>query len=57
MRTHSLDERRRDLENSPFMAANVVMLKCLRNIYVNDLLNGVDMKGFIDDLNAQAQER
>lgn len=31
----------------------MVMLKYLRNIYVNGLINGVDIKGFVDDLNAQ----
>ncbi|KAG1892473.1 hypothetical protein F4604DRAFT_1913193 [Suillus subluteus] len=65
MRTHSLGERRRDLEQSPFMTAvavamlwiPIIVLKRLRKIYVDGLVNGVDMKGFIDDFSTQAKSQ
>ncbi|KAG1850561.1 hypothetical protein C8R48DRAFT_778213 [Suillus tomentosus] len=63
MRTHSLGERRRDLKNSSFMTSAtiamlwipVVVLKRLKNIYVDGLVNGVDMRRFVDDFNAQTK--
>jgi hypothetical protein len=65
MRTHSLGERYRDLEKSPFMASVAiamlwipfVMLRRLRNIYVDGLVNEVDMRRFIDNFNAQSKSQ
>ncbi|KAG1906186.1 uncharacterized protein F5891DRAFT_1182404 [Suillus fuscotomentosus] len=65
MRTHSLGERHRDLENSPFINAVAVamlwipmmVLRRLRKIYVDGLVNGVDMNAFLDDFNAQAKSQ
>ncbi|KAG1751526.1 uncharacterized protein EDB91DRAFT_1078293 [Suillus paluster] len=63
IRMHSLAKKRRDLEDSPFMAgAAVVMLwiplmvlRCLKKIYVDGLVNGVDIRSFTDDFSAQAK--
>ncbi|KAG2108984.1 uncharacterized protein F5147DRAFT_652562 [Suillus discolor] len=63
MRTHSLGERRRDLEHSPLMTGiavtmfwiPIMVLKCLRSIYIDGLVNGVDIKGFTDDFSVQAK--
>jgi len=60
---HSLGERHGDLEKSRLMAAvsaamlwvPMVTLKRLREIYVDGLVNGVDMKEFVDDLSAQSK--
>ncbi|KAG1732429.1 uncharacterized protein EDB91DRAFT_1084758 [Suillus paluster] len=60
---HSLAEKRRDLEDSPFMAgATVIMLwiplmvlRHLKKIYVDGLVNGVDIRSFTDDFSAQAK--
>ncbi|KAG1806684.1 uncharacterized protein HD556DRAFT_1303093 [Suillus plorans] len=65
MRTHSLGERRRDLDKSPFMASvtvamlwiPIMVLERLRKIYVDDLVNGMDMRGFIDNFSAQAKSQ
>ena len=65
MRTHSLGERHRDLENSPFInAVAVVMLwipmmvlRRLRKIHVDGLVNGVDMNAFLDDFISQAKSQ
>ncbi|KAG2141984.1 hypothetical protein DEU56DRAFT_911318 [Suillus clintonianus] len=65
MRTHSLGERRRDLEKSPFITAvavamlwiPIMVLRRLQKIYVDGLVNGVDMKAFIDDFSAQAKSQ
>ncbi|KAG1817876.1 hypothetical protein EV424DRAFT_1540227 [Suillus variegatus] len=63
MRTHSLTKRRNNLVNSPFMAsAEIVMLwtpivalKQLRDIYVDGIVNGIDIRGFTEDFNAQSK--
>ncbi|KAG1880676.1 hypothetical protein C8R48DRAFT_668090 [Suillus tomentosus] len=63
MRTHSLGEKRGGIENSPFMTGvaftmfwiPIMVLKRLRNIYVDGLINGVDIRGFTDSFNAQAK--
>ncbi|KAG1837999.1 hypothetical protein F4604DRAFT_1941882 [Suillus subluteus] len=63
MRMHSLGERRRDLQNSPLMTGvgvtmfwiPIMVLKRLRSIYVDGLVNGVDIRGFTDDFSAQAK--
>ncbi|KAG1720261.1 hypothetical protein EDB19DRAFT_1965059 [Suillus lakei] len=60
-----LSERRRDLENSPFMTGLAVAMLCipimvlkrLRNIYVDGLVNGVDMRGFTDDFSVQTKSQ
>ncbi|KAG2353402.1 hypothetical protein BDR07DRAFT_1496316 [Suillus spraguei] len=65
IRTHSVGERRRDLEDSPFMTGLAVAMLCvpimvfrrLRNIYVDGLVNGVDVRGFTDDFSAQAKSQ
>jgi hypothetical protein len=65
MRTHSLGERYRDFEKSPFMASVAiamlwipfVVLGRLRNFYVNGLVNEVDMRRFIDNFNAQSKSQ
>ena len=65
IRTHSVSERRRDLENSPFMTGLAVAMLCipimvlkrLRNIYVDGLVNGVDMRGFTDDFSVQTKSQ
>ncbi|KAG0704707.1 hypothetical protein DFH29DRAFT_997402 [Suillus ampliporus] len=58
-------ERHADLEDSPFMTGLVVAMVCipimvlkhLRNIYVDGLINGVDLKEFTDDFSVQAKSR
>ncbi|KAG2120550.1 uncharacterized protein F5147DRAFT_647033 [Suillus discolor] len=63
MRTHSLGKRRRDLEHSPLMTGiavtmfwiPIMVLKRLRSIYIDGLVNGVDIKGFTDDFSVQAK--
>ncbi|KAG1724187.1 hypothetical protein EDB19DRAFT_2043566 [Suillus lakei] len=65
IRTHSVSERCRDLENSPFMTGLAVAMLCipimvlkhLRNIYVDGLVNGVDMRGFTDDFSVQTKSQ
>ncbi|KAG0693842.1 hypothetical protein DFH29DRAFT_881151 [Suillus ampliporus] len=65
VRTHSVGERRTDLEDSPFMTGLVVAMVCipimvlkrLRNIYVDGLVNGVDMREFTDDFSVQAKSQ
>ncbi|KAG1888618.1 hypothetical protein F4604DRAFT_1674279 [Suillus subluteus] len=52
-----------DLENSPFMAGAAVamfwiplmVLRCLKQIYVDGLVNGVDIRSFTDNFSAQAK--
>ncbi|KAG1844910.1 hypothetical protein C8R48DRAFT_678331 [Suillus tomentosus] len=63
MRTHSLGEKCGGIENSPFMTGvafamfwiPIMVFKCLRNIYVDGLINRVDIRGFTDSYNAQAK--
>ncbi|KAG1721500.1 uncharacterized protein EDB91DRAFT_1088422 [Suillus paluster] len=63
MRTHSLGERRTDLETSPFVTSiaftmlyiPTIMLRHIRNIYVDGLINRVDMRNFMDNFSAQAK--
>lgn len=63
MRTHSLTKRRKDSEKFPFMASAgiamlwipIVVLKRLKNIYVDGVVNGIDIKGFTDDFSAQSK--
>ncbi|KAG1887990.1 uncharacterized protein F5891DRAFT_1199429 [Suillus fuscotomentosus] len=63
MRTHSLTKRRNNLANSPFMTSAgivmlwtpIVVLKQLRDIYVDGIVNGIDIRGFTDDFNAQSK--
>ncbi|KAG2740368.1 hypothetical protein P692DRAFT_20753515, partial [Suillus brevipes Sb2] len=63
MRMHSLTKRRNNLANSPFMAGAgivmlwtpIVVLKQLRDIYVDGIVNGIDIRGFTDDFNAQSK--
>jgi hypothetical protein len=65
MQTHSLGERHRDLKNSPFINAVAVamlwtlmmVLRQLRKIHVDGLVNGVDMNAFLDNFIAQAKSR
>ncbi|KAG1893546.1 uncharacterized protein F5891DRAFT_985774 [Suillus fuscotomentosus] len=65
IRTHSVGERHRDLEDSPFMIGLAVTMLCilimvlkrLRNIYVDGLVNGVDIRGFTDDFAVQAKSQ
>ncbi|KAG2113271.1 hypothetical protein BD769DRAFT_1673805 [Suillus cothurnatus] len=65
IQTHSVGERCRDLKDSPFMTGLVVamlcipimVLRCLKNIYVDGLVNGVDVRGFTDDFIAQAKSQ
>lgn len=53
------------MEGSPFMAGLVVamfcipmmMLKRLRNVYVDGLVSGVDMRQFTDDFSVQAKSQ
>lgn len=62
MRTHSLSERRKS-NKSPFLTGitlvmfwiPTMVLKRLRDIYVDGLVNGVDMKEFVDDFSAQGK--
>jgi hypothetical protein len=55
MRTHSLSKK------SPFLTGITVVMfwiptiKRLRDIYVDGLVNGVDMNEFVDDFSAQAK--
>ncbi|KAG2346747.1 hypothetical protein BDR05DRAFT_945738 [Suillus weaverae] len=35
----------------------MMVLKCLKNIYVDGLVNGVDIKAFMDDFNTQAKSQ
>ncbi|KAG2753247.1 hypothetical protein P692DRAFT_20871015 [Suillus brevipes Sb2] len=63
MRTHSLAKRRKDSENFPFMAGAgiamlwipIVVLKRLKNIYVDGVVNGINIKGFTDNFSAQSK--
>ncbi|KAG1717740.1 hypothetical protein EDD22DRAFT_964497 [Suillus occidentalis] len=63
MRTHSLTKRRNNIGNSPFMTGAgimmlwtpIVVLKQLRDIYVDGIVNGIDIRGFTDDFNAQSK--
>ncbi|KAG1741382.1 hypothetical protein EDD22DRAFT_959048 [Suillus occidentalis] len=63
MRTHSLTKRHNNLANSPFMTSAgivmlwtpIVVLKQLRDIYVDGIVNGIDIRGFTDDFNAQSK--
>ncbi|KAG2750664.1 hypothetical protein P692DRAFT_201864549 [Suillus brevipes Sb2] len=65
IRTHSLGERRTDLQHSPIMTSiavamfwvPIMVLKRVKNIYVDGLVNGVDVKAFTDDFNAQAKSQ
>ncbi|KAG1868023.1 hypothetical protein C8R48DRAFT_761059 [Suillus tomentosus] len=65
IQTHSVGKRRRDLEDSPFMIGLAVTMLCipimvlkrLRNIYVDGLVNGVDVRGFTDDFAVQAKSQ
>ncbi|KAG2120280.1 hypothetical protein BD769DRAFT_1671701 [Suillus cothurnatus] len=60
-----MGERRRDLKDSPFMTGLAVAMLCipmmvlrrLKNIYVDGLVNGVDVRGFMDDFIAQAKSQ
>ncbi|KIK33944.1 hypothetical protein CY34DRAFT_98790 [Suillus luteus UH-Slu-Lm8-n1] len=63
IRTHSLATKRRDLEDSPFVAGAAVamlwlplmMLRRLKMVYIDGLVNVVDIRSFTDDLSAQAK--
>jgi hypothetical protein len=63
MRTHSLGERPRNLENSPVVTGvavamfylPIMVLKRLREIYVDGLVSGVDIKAFTDDFSTQSK--
>ncbi|KAG1869615.1 hypothetical protein F4604DRAFT_1682157 [Suillus subluteus] len=63
MRTHSLGKRCKNLENSPLMTGvsvamfyiPVMVLKRLRDIYVDGLVSGVDIRAFTDDFSAQSK--
>ncbi|KAG1894110.1 uncharacterized protein F5891DRAFT_1195667 [Suillus fuscotomentosus] len=65
IRSHSVSKRRRDLEDSPLMTGiavtmlyiPIMVLKRLRSIYVDGLVNGVDMRGFTDDFSVQAKSQ
>ncbi|KAJ8587029.1 hypothetical protein M405DRAFT_934992 [Rhizopogon salebrosus TDB-379] len=62
MRTHSLSERRKNPKSSFMTGVTVIMFwiptmvrERLRNIYVDGLVSGVDMKRLVDDFSAQAK--
>lgn len=60
---HSLTKRHNNIGNSPFMAGTgimmlwtpIVVLKQLRDIYVDSIVNGINIRGFTDDFNAQSK--
>ncbi|KAG2108076.1 hypothetical protein DEU56DRAFT_920528 [Suillus clintonianus] len=63
IRMHSLAEKRRDLEDSPLIAGAaaamlwipLMMLRRLKTIYVDGLVNVVDIRSFTDNFSAQAK--
>ncbi|KAG2365909.1 hypothetical protein BDR07DRAFT_1373985 [Suillus spraguei] len=63
MRTHSVGEKRGNIENSPAVIVAAVAMFCipmmvlkrLRDIYVDGLVSGVDIKRLADDFSAQSK--
>jgi hypothetical protein len=63
MRMHSVTGKRELLKKSPFMAGAAVamlwlpfiVLDRLRHVYVDGLVNAVDIRRFADDFTAQAK--
>ncbi|KAG1761226.1 hypothetical protein EDD22DRAFT_954207 [Suillus occidentalis] len=63
MQMHSLTKRHNNLANSPFMTSAgivmlwtpIVVLKQLRDIYVDGIVNRIDIRGFTDDFNTQSK--
>jgi hypothetical protein len=65
MRTHSLAERNQDQQHCQFLTGfgvimfwiPMVVLERLKDIYIDGIVNGVDVRDFVDEFTTQTKSQ